>query len=86
MSFLQFYLQKQKNWKIPKINPTKNDTVGFSINAIKTIGICTVVILTTPNGINPIGESDKIITIALSIPIFVTDFVEISFINSSLEF
>ena len=51
-----------KNENNPKIRPTKNDTVGFSINAINIIGIWTVVILTGPNGINPIGESDKIIT------------------------
>ena len=74
-----------KNENNPKIRPTKNDTVGFSINAINIIGIWTVVILTGPNGINPIGESDKIITIALKIPIFVIDFVEIFFMNSSFN-
>ncbi|KXB66447.1 hypothetical protein HMPREF3181_00664 [Parvimonas sp. KA00067] len=46
--------------------------------------MCTVVILTGPNGMNPIGESDKIITSALNIPIFVIVFVEMFFINPPL--
>lgn len=73
-----------KNEKNPKINPTKNEILGFSISEITIIGICIVVILIGPKGINPIGDNDKIIIKALNNPILDISLIEIFFMKTLL--